>query len=119
MAVRTIESNVKTQSEVIVHRARAQEATLAQDQTREMMSLEEVKASIEARVKAALDEAMLSTREEIAEPEDWWNLYALGPIQVTSVPAPLFPHQVIKMGETGYVATVLFLNPFLTISPNS
>jgi hypothetical protein len=117
MAVRTLESNVKTQPEVVVHRARAQAATTERDQTQELISMEEVKTGIEARVKAALDEAMLSTREEIAEPDNWWNLYALGPIQVMSVPAPLFPNQVIKMGETAYVATVLFLNPFLTISP--
>ena len=78
---------------------------------------DDVRAEIEARVKRALDEAMARPRQQIAEPEGWWNLYALGPIQLTGSPGPVLPHQVIKVGETGYVATVMFLNPFHILSP--
>ena len=78
---------------------------------------DDVRAEVEARVKKALDEALARPRQEVAEPEGWWNLYAMGPIQITSSPGPVLPHQVIKVGETGYVATVMFLNPFHILSP--
>lgn len=77
---------------------------------------EYVRAQIEARVRAALEEAMARPSEEIAEPEGWWNLFAIGPIQIPASPtppaAPLLPHQVIKVGETAFVAKVMILNPF-------
>ncbi len=79
----------------------------------------DIKALIEARVKSALDEAMQRARPEIAEPQGWWNLYALGPIQPIAVGGPLLPHQVIKVGEPAFVATVMFLNPFLVIAPGT
>jgi hypothetical protein len=69
----------------------------------------DVKAMVEARVKAAIEEG--ATRPEIAEPEGWWNLWALGPFQVTGVGGPLLPHKVIREGETFYVATVIWLSP--------
>ena len=70
---------------------------------------EEVKVILEERVKAAVAEG--AARLEIAEPEGWWNLWALGPIQITGVGGPLLPHKVVKTGEDFYVATVLWLNP--------
>lgn len=78
---------------------------------------DDVRAEIEARVKKALDEALARPRQQTADPEGWWNLYALGPIQITSSPGPVLPHQVIKVGETGFVATVMFLNPFHVVPP--
>jgi hypothetical protein len=80
---------------------------------------DDVKALIEARVKSALDEAMQRQRPEIAEPEGWWNLYAMGPIQPVAIGGPLLPHQIVKVGEPAFVATVMFLNPFLVIAPGT
>jgi hypothetical protein len=80
---------------------------------------DDVRAEIEARVKKALDEALARGKPETAEPEGWWNLFAYGPIQFTSIPGPLLPHQVIKVGEPAYVVTVLFLNPFHILSPGT
>lgn len=82
---------------------------------------EEVKAQLEARVQASIQEALASSRKEIAEPEGWWNLFAIGPIQITFPPlgAPLLPHQVIKVGEQAFVGTILFLNPFHMLSPGT
>lgn len=81
---------------------------------------EDVRAIIEERVQSALDEALMSgPSAEIAEPEGWWNLFALGPIQFVGVPGPLLPHQIIKVNEPAYVATILFLNPFLSLSPGT
>jgi hypothetical protein len=83
----------------------------------------DVKAQVEAMVKSALDEAKMrraaQAAAEIAEPEGWWNLLAIGPIQATGIPAPLLPHQVIKVGETAFVATILVLNPFLILPPGT
>lgn len=123
MAVRAQDIRTKVPSEVVVHRRKATPEALQADETlttgqmEGTWTIDDVKMQVEARVKSAIDQAMMMTRPEIAEPEGWWNLYALGPIQVLGVPGPLPPAQVIKVGETAYVATVLFLNPFLTISP--
>jgi hypothetical protein len=48
-----------------------------------------------AHVKNALDEAMLRRRgrRRIAEPEGWWNMYAIGPIQATGIPRRYAPDQ--------------------------
>jgi hypothetical protein len=78
---------------------------------------EDARAQIEARVQGAYDEAMARLTQEVAEPAGWWNLYAFGPIQAFGVPGPLPPHQVIKVGETAFVGTVMVLNPFLTLAP--
>jgi hypothetical protein len=87
------------------------------------MTAMNVKAQIESTVKSALDEAMVRRAArpmaEVAEPEGWWNLYAIGPVQPIGIPAPLLPHQVIKVGETAFVATVLFLNDFLLLAPGT
>ncbi|MFQ5856606.1 MAG: hypothetical protein ACE5LU_13295 [Anaerolineae bacterium] len=79
------------------------------------MTVEDVKAMLEAQVQAALEEAMATPGEEIAEPLGWWNLFAIGPIQPIAVGGPLLPHQIIKAGEPAFVATILFLNPFLIL----
>ncbi len=80
---------------------------------------DDVRAEVEARVKKALDEALAKGGPEIAEPEGWWNLYALGPIQPIGIPGPVLPHQIIKAGEQAYVATVMYLNPFHFLSPGT
>lgn len=77
----------------------------------------DVKAAVEARVKAALEEAAQSERPEVAEPLNWWDMYALGPVQPLALNGPLPPHQVIKVGEVAYVASVIVLNPFNIVAP--
>jgi len=87
------------------------------------MTAMDVKVQIEAVVKSALDEAKMRraarAMTEVAEPEGWWNLYAIGPIQPIGIPGPLLPHQVVKVGETAFVATILFLNDFLILTPGT
>lgn len=118
MATRIHESSTKTQPEVVVRRTPVVEtAHMTTEELDISQGIDLVRAQVEASVKAALDEAMMTPHEEAAEPENWWNLYALGPIQFTGVPGPLNPRQIIKVGETGYVATIFFLNPFLVIPP--
>jgi hypothetical protein len=76
-----------------------------------------LKAQIEAAVQTAYEEWSSQPREEVAEPDGWWNLYAVGPVQFFSPGSPLPPHQVIKVGETAFVATVLILNPAPILPP--
>lgn len=82
--------------------------------------IEEVKALIEAKVQAAYEKALESAqsdKKEVAEPLGWWDLVGIGPFQRNATrfdlpnrpPAPYLPHQVIRVGETAYVATVLYV----------
>lgn len=77
-----------------------------------------LKAMVESQVKAAVDQYLATPKEEVAEPYQWWDLLALGPIQVFQPNSPLSPHQVIKVGESAYVVTVLMLNPNPILPPN-
>ena len=47
----------------------------------------DVKALVEAKLKAAYDEAMATPRPQVAEPFLWWNLYSLGPFQALRLTA--------------------------------
>jgi len=94
-----------------------QEAAPGPEIAAPMISPDDVRAQIEARVKSAYDQAMAQLTQEVAEPAGWWNLYAFGPIQSFGSPGPLPPHQVIKVGETAFVGTVIVLNPFLNLAP--
>lgn len=98
-------------------RGQARAATLEIASTAQSQTAADIKATVEARVRAALEEAMLRERPEIAEPENWWNVYALGPVQPLAFGSPLPPHQIIKAGETAFVATVMVLNPFQIVAP--
>jgi len=76
-----------------------------------------IKAAVESKVKAAIDKFMATPRKEVAEPYLWWDLYAYGPIQAFAPDGPLAPHQVVKVGNMAYVATVLVLNPMPILPP--
>jgi hypothetical protein len=79
------------------------------------MTLEEVKQYFEAQVQSAVDEAMTRAGLEAAEPLNWWNLWSFGPWQPVRPGGPLRPHKIIKLGESAYIFTVLWLNPWLTL----
>jgi len=83
-------------------------------------SAEDVHALVEVKLSEALEEAKSRPRKEVAEPQDWWDIIAIGPIQpgAAGVPpaglsgSPLLPHQVIRVGERAFVASIILLNPF-------
>jgi hypothetical protein len=84
------------------------------------MTAEQVKAQVQKLVQDKLQELLASPpSEEIAEPLNWWDIFAFGPVQPGAstvppagfTPGPLLPHQVIRKGEEAYVAAVLILNP--------
>jgi hypothetical protein len=104
------------------------ETVAESSQTKSLIYLaEEVKAQVEALVTAKLEQMMVSpARPERAEPLNWWDIYAFGPFQpgANTVPpsgfaGPLLPHQVIRTGESAFVAAVMVLNPVGPTIPTS
>lgn len=105
-------------SEAAQRRATAQSSVISiAAEAAHVVTADDIKAQIEARVKSAYDEAVARASTEAADPEGWWNLCGIGPIQPIAVGGPVLPHQVIKVGETAFVATVMVLNPFLLLAP--
>lgn len=101
------------QEEVKVKKAPAVEEAVAP-------SIEEARASIEARIRSMQDEIEARLPElqqagqiEFAELIPWWDLFVIGPLQ-----APPFaqPSNVISLGEPALVATIVVVNP-LNILP--
>jgi len=84
---------------------------------RDYGTAEDAKAVIESNVKAAVERYMDTPGPEVAEPYLWWDLLAMGPIQIFSPDEPLAPHQIIKKDETAFVATILVLNPNPILQP--
>lgn len=90
----------------------------AETLVRQQLTADDVRARLGQQLQAALDEAAARhTAPETAEPEGWWNLYAIGPIQpgahlAGSFSGSLLPNDVIRVGQRAYVATVIILNPF-------
>ena len=77
------------------------------------VTLADVMAHVENLIGG--DRALTTPKPEVAEITDWWNLFAYGPIQPILVDGPFAPHQVIKLGETAYVVSVLALNTDLEL----
>ncbi len=77
------------------------------------MAGQDVQAIVEARVRAAIDEGAKRPRLQIAEPQGWWNIWAMGPVQAPAAGGPLLPHKVIKENETFQVATVVWFSPVI------
>jgi len=83
----------------------------------EEREIEDLKSQLDAKMQAAYEEFVSTMSPQEAEPHYWWDLYAYGPVQPGAqmghtFGGPLLPHQVIRVGERAYVATILLLNPF-------
>src|SRR5262245_57129759 len=82
------------------------------------VTAEDVKAQVEARLQAALDQVLAGPpAAEVAELQGWWDLYAIGPIQFTWPGGPFPPSDVIRAGEPAFVVTILILNPNPILPP--
>jgi len=104
---------VNASSRVMQQAAAAAESALAAPR----VTAADVKAHYEAKIQAALDEAIAAgPGAEVAELQGWWDLIAFGPIQVPSINGPYLPNDVIRSGEPAYIVTVLILNPFLVLN---
>jgi len=74
------------------------------------VSVDQVRAAVDANLQAAHDEAMSSgILAQGAGPARWWDMYAYGPFKTPLAPFPA-PNQVVRLGETVYVASILYLN---------
>ena len=99
-------------------RAMQQAAEAAQAIQSRQVTAEDVKAEVEARLQAALDQVLASPpAAEVAELQGWWDLYAIGPIQFTRLGGPFPPSDVVRAGEPAFVVTILILNPYPILPP--
>jgi hypothetical protein len=73
------------------------------------VSAEQVRAAIEAKLQTVFDETMAGGVPQTAGPALWWDMYAYGPFKTPIEPFPA-PNQVVRLGETVYVASILYLN---------
>lgn len=71
--------------------------------------LEEMKASLDARFESLVERHKSTPTEELAGPQNFWDLYAVGPYQNYG----LEPGRVIELGEWATVAIYVYLNPFV------
>jgi hypothetical protein len=119
----TATQNRSTQRTVTVSQANGSRAVhqaseVAQAALTRQVTAEDVKAQVEARLQAALDQALASPPDaEVAELQGWWDLYAIGPIQFTRPGGPFPPSDVIRAGEPAFVVTILILNPNPILPP--
>lgn len=71
---------------------------------------------VEEWMQGQLDRAIAQANAEMAEPFPWWDVYAVGPFQsLGAFPGPLAPHQVIKLGQSATIFTVVYLNPITNV----
>lgn len=105
----------KMQSEVSIPSS-AQPQTAGNGAAVAEQTMKDIRSRLDAQLQSAYEEFLATPQTQVAEPRDWWDLYAYGPVQPGASPGttfagPLLPHQVIRVGERAYVATVLLLNP--------
>ncbi|MGH7597207.1 MAG: hypothetical protein ACREOI_12700 [bacterium] len=109
----------------VLSKTRIQKEAVKASATRSLVKVtaDELKAKIEARLQAAYQKSLSQARPEVVDPYPLWDLVALGPFQPGAVAgnfgnlnsSPFLAHQVIRVGETAYIATVIFapiLNTF-------
>lgn len=89
------------------------------------VTAEDVKTMLTAQLEAAHKQAMLEAQSnvaiEIAEPEGFlaWDVFGLGPVELGAgvfpfSGPPYLPNQVIRVGDTALVATILVFGPGFT-----
>jgi hypothetical protein len=108
----------KTQGELVYKRGNGSQAAPEAAAQAAKLTAEDIKVRIQAHVEAMLNNAR-AARLEAAEPQDWWDIFGFGPFQIgaNTVPpqglldSPLLPHQVIRIGESAFIATVIVINP--------
>ncbi len=83
-------------------------APQAVPETETHLTVEQVKAAIESRLKSSLDQAMAQPRPEEAIPYPWWDILAYGPFNTLGTS----PSKIIRAGQPAYFVSVMLLNPF-------
>jgi hypothetical protein len=93
---------------------------VAESATSSKITAADVQAMVLAQVEAAIDKKRAEMGLEEAEPQNWWDILAIGPIQPGAGfvptgspggPGPFLPNGIIRAGEKAYIVTVLILNP--------
>jgi hypothetical protein len=71
--------------------------------------LEAMKASLDAKMEAIIARRKATPVEQLAGPQNFWDLYAVGPYQNYG----LEPGRAIDLGESATIAVYVYLNPFV------
>lgn len=74
--------------------------------------LEAMKASLDRKIEALVARRKTTPVEELAGPQNFWELYAIGPYQNYG----LEPGRVIEVGEPATILVWVYLNPFVPVS---
>jgi hypothetical protein len=74
-----------------------------------VLNAESVKQHYVAKLEAAYQDKQSAPQPAITEPQFWWDLISIGPIQTITNP-PYAPGDVIRSGERAYVVTIVLLN---------
>jgi hypothetical protein len=80
----------------------------------------DVKAMVEAELRAAYEKSLTLPKKEIAEPEGpfGWDVLGFGPIQFAGVfpfsGPPFLPNQIVRVNEQAFVVTILLFGPIFT-----
>lgn len=77
-------------------------------------ALETLKAKLDNQVESLVAQYKSTPREELAEPDFYWDILATGPFNLPPPPWPgPFPvgDRIIQVGEVAYFGVVVFLNP--------
>jgi hypothetical protein len=78
--------------------------------------LAQVEAMMQAKLQKKIEQQAQKPGTERAELFPWWDVYAIGPFQTLApFPGPVVPHQVIKLGQSATLITVVYLNPFTIV----
>ncbi len=98
-------------------RAMQQAAAAAESALTPRVTAADVKAHYEAKLASALEQKLAGPPSaQVAELQPWWDVIAIGPIQVTTNP-PFAPSDVIRAGEPAFVVTIILLNPAPILPP--
>lgn len=90
--------------EVVVKRGEAEVAAEGKDGQAHLAALQ---AHMAAQLES-LSERRAQAAPELAGPQRFWDVYAVGPFQSPA----LNPSRVIEVGEEATILTVVYLNPF-------
>jgi hypothetical protein len=72
-----------------------------------------VKALVEAQFKSMLEQP----KAQVATPDMWWQVWALGVILLPQPGNPVTPQKMVKVGDDFFVTTLVWFNPNGTPSP--
>ncbi len=74
-----------------------------------------LKKFVDSQMEEMVNRRKGAVEAELAGPQDFWDIYAIGPYQLPNTPPPWpvnpRPYRLIQLGEKAYIVVVVWLNP--------